>query len=125
MAAARRRRLRLTSIATLLAMLVLLPSAAATPLSPGEDSTESELTISSITPVVDGASTGRVDGELTNTTDETLVAPEVSLVGRAASADRDDIATWAEEAIRSPRIPGPRPPSRISSRASPLPSRSR
>lgn len=80
----------------LLAMLVLLPSAAATPLSPGEDSTESELTISSITPVVEGESAGRVDGELTNTTDETLVAPEVSLVGRAASADRDDIAAWAD-----------------------------
>lgn len=80
----------------LLAMLVLLPSAAATPLSPGEDSTESELTISSITPVVDGENTGRVEGELTNTTDETLTAPEVSLVGRAASADRDDIARWTE-----------------------------
>ena len=72
----------------LLAMLVLLPSAAATPLSPGEDSTEPELTISSITPVVDGESTGLVEGELTNTTDVTLIAPEVSLVGRAASADR-------------------------------------
>lgn len=80
----------------LLAMLVLLPSAAATPLYPGEESTETELTISSITPVVDGENTGRVEGELTNTTDETLTAPEVSLVGRAASADRDDIERWAE-----------------------------
>lgn len=90
----------------LLALLVMLPSAAATALSPGEDSAGSELTITSITPVVDGDGTAEVRGELTNTSDELLVAPEVSLVGRAASASRNDIATWAqgsEPVAKAPR----------------------
>nr|WP_281366095.1 DUF6049 family protein [Janibacter cremeus] len=86
----------MTSIAMLLLALLVLPSAAATPLPPGEDSTDSELTITSITPVVDAEGTARVEGELLNTGEVTLVAQEVSLVGRSASADRDDIATWAE-----------------------------
>lgn len=104
MAAARRRRLSPAGIAMLLlALLVLVPSAAATPLSPGEKSAgpadpedSAQLTITSITPVVEGDSTGLVIGELTNTTDATLTAPEVSLVGRAASGNRGDIVTWAE-----------------------------
>ncbi|WP_338749390.1 DUF6049 family protein [Janibacter alittae] len=96
MAAARRRRLRPTSIALLLLAMLVLPSAAATSLPPGEDSTGGELTIASITPVVDGEGTARVEGELTNTGEQALAAQEVSLVGRTASADRDDIVTWAE-----------------------------
>lgn len=97
MAAARRRRLRLATTATLvLALLVLLPSAGALPLSPGEDSTDAELTLTSITPVVEDDGSATVQGRLTNTGSSTLAPTEVDLVPRAASTKRSDIATWAE-----------------------------
>ncbi len=98
MAAARRRRLRRTTIATLtLAVLVLLPSAGATPLSPGQNSDDAELTLTSITPVVEDEGAVTVQGRLTNTGSTPLSAPDVDLVPRTASDKRSDIATWAED----------------------------
>lgn len=95
MAAARRRRLSSATIATLvLALLVLLPSAAATP-SVGEDS-HGELTITSITPVVEAEGTAVVRGRLTNATSRALSEPSVELVPRASTSRRSDIADWAE-----------------------------
>lgn len=79
-----------------LALLVLLPSAAAMPSSPDEDSVDSRLSISSITPVVDGDDSAVVRGRLTNTGSEPLSSPEVEIVPREASPKRSDIATWAE-----------------------------
>ena len=98
MAAARRRRLRLTTTATLLlALLVLLPSAGATSSSPGEDSVDGELTLTSITPVVEDGGSAVVRGRLTNTSSRTLSTPDVQVVTHAASTKRSEIATWAEE----------------------------
>ena len=97
MAAARRRRLRHATIATLtLAVLVLLPSAGATPLSTGDSSDDVELTLTSITPVVDDEETATVQGRLTNTGSSTLTAPDIDLVPRSPSDERSDIARWAE-----------------------------
>lgn len=81
-----------------LALLVLLPSAGATPQSPSEssDDGEGELTITSITPVVDGGGSATVQGRLTNTGSDPLAAPVVDLVPQEASTKRSDIATWAE-----------------------------
>lgn len=79
-----------------LALLVLLPSVGAMPLSPGEDSAGGELTLTSITPVVDDEESATVRGRLTNTGSSTLSAPDVHLVPREASTRRSDIAAWAE-----------------------------
>lgn len=98
MAAARRRRLRHATVATLtLAVLVLLPSAGATPLSPGEDSDDAELTLTSVTPVVDEESAVTIQGRLTNTGSTPLPTAEVDLVPRTAPDKRSEIATWAED----------------------------
>lgn len=79
-----------------LAVLVLLPSAGATPLSPGEDSDDVELSLTSVTPVVDDEGSATVQGELTNTGSSTLTAPDIDLVPRTASDKRSDIASWAD-----------------------------
>lgn len=98
MAAARRRRLRRATIAALtLAFLVLLPSAGATPQSPHESSADSELTLTSVTPVVDGSGKAIVQGRLTNTGSHALPASEIALVPREASSKRSDIGPWAED----------------------------
>ncbi len=96
MAAARRRRLRFTTLASLLlALLVLFTSAAAVPASP-QDPARGALSIESIPTVVTGADTARVRGRLTNTSDETLVEPKVSVVTRPATTSRSDLSTWAK-----------------------------
>lgn len=97
MAAARRRRLRsATCAALLLALLVLLPSASAAPHAPGQDSVESELTITSITPVVDGDGEAVVRGRLSNVGSTTLTGPTVDIVPGKSSTTRSEIADWAE-----------------------------
>lgn len=97
MAAARRRRLRRATIAALtLAFLVLLPSAGATPQSPHDSSAEGELTLTSVTPVVDDGGSAIVRGELTNTGSDPMPASQVALVPGVTSTKRSDIASWAE-----------------------------
>lgn len=97
MAAARRRRLRHATIATLtLAVLALLPSAGATPQSPGESSDDVEITLTSITPVVDDQGTATIQGRLTNTGSSTLDAHDVDLVPQKPSDKRSDITDWSE-----------------------------
>ncbi|WP_435201453.1 DUF6049 family protein [Janibacter sp. GS2] len=81
---------------TTLALLVLLPSAGAMPSSSGEDSVDSRLTLTSITPVVEGDGSATVRGRLTNTGSRVLSATDVELVSREASSTRADIADWAE-----------------------------
>ncbi|MDN5716112.1 MAG: DUF6049 family protein [Janibacter sp.] len=98
MAAARRRRLSATIASLVLALLVLLPVAAqpsaAAPDPPG-DSSDGELTITSITTVAEGDDTVTVQGRLANPGSEVLKAPSVSFVPHPAGPQRSDIATWA------------------------------
>lgn len=80
----------------LLALLVLLPSAAAVPMPSAEVSPDRELTITSITPVVQGDATAQVRGRITNVGEEPIAEPTVGLVRREGSSSRDAIASWVE-----------------------------
>ena len=91
MAAARRRRLSAGIAGLLLALLVALPVAAA-PAGPGD----ARITITSITPVVDGDGTATVRGRVSNTGGETLDGPRVAVVPQEAGSGRSDIAEWAK-----------------------------
>ena len=77
----------------LLALLVLLPSAAAVPMPSAEVSPDRELTITSITPVVQGDATAQVRGRITNVGEEPIAEPTVGLVRREGSSSRDAIAS--------------------------------
>ena len=98
MAAARRRRLSARIAGLLLAVLVVLPVAAAPSTAAPEapDATGTRLTITSMTPVADGDGRATVRGRLTNTGTETLESPSVRLVPQQAGSRRSDIATWTE-----------------------------
>lgn len=98
MAAARRRRLSPTLATFLLALLVLLPGVAASaqPATATPEPGGSRLTITSITPVVDGEDTATVRGRLTNTGPRALSEPRVAVVPQQAGPKRADIAEWTK-----------------------------
>nr|WP_257908802.1 DUF6049 family protein [Janibacter limosus] len=101
MAAARRRRLSAATASLLLALLVLLPVAAlpsaAEPAPIAGDAGDAELTITSITTVVEGDESATVRGTLTNPGTSTLARPKVSLVPKDAGPHRSDIAEWTRD----------------------------
>lgn len=98
MAAARRRRLSPTLATFLLALLVLLPgvAASATPTTAASEPSGSRLTITSITPVVEGEDTATVRGRLANTGPRALSEPRVAVVPQQAGPNRSDIAEWTK-----------------------------
>ena len=95
MAAARRRRLSAGIAGLLLALLVALPVAAAPAVAPAGPG-DARITITSITPVVDGDGTATVRGRVSNTGSETLDGPRVAVVPQEAGSGRSDIAEWAK-----------------------------
>lgn len=101
MAATRRRRLSAAVASLLLALLVVLPvavgptTAAATPFAP-EAPGDSRVTITSITPVVEGDGVATVRGTVTNTGSTTLSGPRVAVVQQEAGTGRSDIADWTK-----------------------------
>lgn len=101
MAAARRRRLSAATASLLLALLVLLPVAAlpsaADPAPTAGDASDADLTITSITTVVEGDESATVRGTLTNPGTSTLTRPKVSLVPKDAGPHRSDIAEWTRD----------------------------
>ena len=76
-------------------MVVLLLPAAATAQSQEEDSTTA-LTVTSISTVVEGEGSARVQGVVTNTGEDEITETNVDLVSREAGSGRTDIAEWAE-----------------------------
>lgn len=83
-----------------LALLVLLPGVAA-PAAPApapetKASGEAPLTITSITPVVEGEGTATVRGRLTNTGSQVLERTRVTIVAQPPDGDRSEIARWAK-----------------------------
>lgn len=99
MAAARRRRLRHAGAALLLASSVLLPGLAVpTSAAPTAEPGDARITITSITPVVDGDGTATVRGRVTNTGDGTLEDQRVSVVAQPGETDRAGLADWADGA---------------------------
>ncbi|MBA4084822.1 MAG: hypothetical protein C0493_07760 [Kytococcus sp.] len=100
MAAARRRRLTRGGAALLLAAPVLLPGLAVptSAMSAGRaaEPGDARITITSITPVVDGDGTATVRGRVTNTGNGTLEDQRMALVVQPGETDRAGLDAWAE-----------------------------